>query len=164
MEERLVDMPEEIEEQKQEAAPAKYSLGGGVGAFLAMGAVDLFAHLGPTGLVVAAIVGIAAYRHAPEVLEQIGKEVPLPKRAPKRTMQTMNQEDLLCGKGRSALSRWSGDMHDRSFEQKTFPLLPPMRFSAKRNRTTPLQWSVSRSNRPSPTLTRTPIRSLLAAH
>ena len=79
------DFPEEIEEQDQEeTTPAKYSLAGGVGAFLAMGAVDLFAHLGPTGLVVAAIVGIAAYRHAPEVLEQIGKEVPLPKRAPKQ--------------------------------------------------------------------------------
>jgi hypothetical protein len=83
MEERI-DMREETQDQEQEqAVPAKYSLGGGVGAFLAMGAVDVFAHLGPTGLVVAAIIGVATYRHGHEVIEQIGKEVPLPKRAPK---------------------------------------------------------------------------------
>lgn len=78
MDERLDERP-----RPDEAQGAKYSLGGGVGAFLAMGAVDLFAHLGPTGLVVAAIVGIATYRHGHEVIEQVSAQVPLPKRTPK---------------------------------------------------------------------------------
>ncbi len=59
---------EQLEDQKP--VPLSQSLGFGVGTFLTVGAVDLLAHLGPTGLVVGGILAYVAAKHGPELASQ----------------------------------------------------------------------------------------------
>ena len=48
---------------------------------VAMGMVDLFGHMGPTGLVVGGLVSYVAWRHGPEIYEQVREMFSLPARA-----------------------------------------------------------------------------------
>src|SRR5260370_8054901 len=59
---------EQLEDQKP--VPLSQSLGFGAGTFLTVGAVDLLAHLGPTGLVVGGILAYVAAKHGPELASQ----------------------------------------------------------------------------------------------
>ncbi len=63
---------EQLKEQleDQESVPLSQSLDFGVGTFLTVGAVDLLAHLGPTGLVVGGILAYVAAKHGPELASQ----------------------------------------------------------------------------------------------
>src|SRR5260221_9896081 len=63
---------EQLNEQleDQESVPLSQSLDFGVGTFLTVGAVDLLAHLGPTGLVVGGILAYVAAKHGPELASQ----------------------------------------------------------------------------------------------
>ena len=163
MEERMIDMPEEIEEQEQGAAPAKYSLGGGIGAFLAMGAVDVFAHLGPTGLIVAAIVGIAAYRHTPEVVEQVAKEIPLPKRSPKQNDTTHEPERPSLWQRALGFEQVI-ESDDLEIETEELPFLSNDESSVRKSGMIPQEWSVSLLSRLLPTPRPILIKFSLVAH
>lgn len=72
---------EEMQETT-EATPARVPLsqviGWGGGTFLTVGALDLLAHLGPTGLVVGGIAAFVAARHGPDLLNQIQDHFVLP--------------------------------------------------------------------------------------
>src|SRR5215467_10483594 len=67
---------DQLEEQR--SLPLVQSLTYGTGTFLAVGAVDLLAHLGPTGLVVGGIIAYAAAKHGPELVEQVRENLPSP--------------------------------------------------------------------------------------
>jgi hypothetical protein len=65
---------EQLEDQKP--VPLSQSLGFGAGTFLTVGAVDLLAHLGPTGLVVGGILAYVAAKHGPELASQAKEAFP----------------------------------------------------------------------------------------
>ena len=71
----LLDEDEEMEEGEDEPEAAqpvllRQALGFGGGTMLVAGMVDLFAHLGPTGLVVGGIAAYVAARHGPQLYAQ----------------------------------------------------------------------------------------------
>lgn len=69
--------------EDQQPVPLSQSLGFGAGTFLTVGAVDLLAHLGPTGLVVGGILAYVAAKHGPEFASQVsGALRPVPSRQP----------------------------------------------------------------------------------
>src|SRR5260370_10353306 len=71
---------EQLNEQlkDQKPVPLSQSLGFGTGTFLTVGAVDLLAHLGPTGFLVGGIASYVAWRHGPELYEQVRGLLPHP--------------------------------------------------------------------------------------
>jgi len=83
MDERI-DMNDLEAVQDEETSLEKHTLGGAVGAFLTIGLVDVVAHLGPTGIVIAGIAGYVTWKHGPEVWEGLGNQIPLPQ-LPKHT-------------------------------------------------------------------------------
>src|SRR5207248_5145747 len=75
--------------EEQPPVSLTQSLGFGAGTFLTMGAIDLLAHLGPTGLVIGGIAAYVAAQHGPELVEQVREALPSPaslvSRQPRRT-------------------------------------------------------------------------------
>ena len=74
-------MSEEQPEDKlkeQRSLPLVQSLTYGTGTFLAVGAVDLLAHLGPTGLVVGGIAAWVASQHGPVLASRVREALPSP--------------------------------------------------------------------------------------
>ena len=74
---------EEIQAQTESgnAASLAQSIKYGAGTFLTIGAVDLLAHLGPTGLAVGALGAVVAGRHGPEIYAHLRELLPdLPER------------------------------------------------------------------------------------
>jgi hypothetical protein len=69
---------EHLNEQLEDKTPVplSQSLGFGAGTFLAVGAIDLLAHLGPTGLVVGGIAAYVAGKHGPELASQVREAFP----------------------------------------------------------------------------------------
>ena len=61
--------------EKSTAVPLSQSMKYGAGTFLTIGAIDLLAHLGPTGLVVGGLGAIVAGRHGPEIYAQVRAHV-----------------------------------------------------------------------------------------
>src|SRR5258707_7747075 len=68
-------MSEEQLEEKQ-SYPLTQSIGFGAGTFLTVGAIDLFAHLGPTGLVIGSIAAYVAAKHGPQLASQVREALP----------------------------------------------------------------------------------------
>jgi len=68
-------MSESLEEKKY---PVKQSAAFAGSAAITMGIIDMLAHLGPTGLVVGGIASYVAWRHGPELYEQVRELLPLP--------------------------------------------------------------------------------------
>src|SRR5882672_309019 len=66
------DQPEE-----QKTYPLGQKMGFGAGTLAAAGVLDLFAHLGPTGLVVGGILAYVAAQHGPEMADQLVKSLNL---------------------------------------------------------------------------------------
>src|SRR5260221_404637 len=67
---------EQLEEKRP--LPLKQSLSFGVGTFLTVGTIDLFAHLGPTGLVIGGIAAYVAAKHGPDLASQVREVLPSP--------------------------------------------------------------------------------------
>ena len=88
--------------QEQRSPPLVQSLTYGTGTFLAVGAVDLLAHLGPTGLVVGGIAAWVASQHGPQLASRVREALPSP------------DSPSACGKTRTAPSQPRGDQGTRS--------------------------------------------------
>src|SRR5258708_26911222 len=76
---------EHLNEQLEDKTPVplSQSLGFGAGTFLTIGAIDLLAHLGPTGLVIGGIAAYVAAKHGPELTSQVREALPsVPSRQP----------------------------------------------------------------------------------
>src|SRR5258706_3585428 len=71
--EKEVSMENKDEEKRSSIVQqAKYA-----GAtFATVGAVDVLAHLGPTGLFVGGLLAFVAYRHGPELVEGVRQYIP----------------------------------------------------------------------------------------
>ncbi len=69
---------EQLEKHLEDKKPVPLSqtFGFGAGTFLTVGAIDLLAHLGPTGLVVGGIAAYVAAQHGPELIEQVREALP----------------------------------------------------------------------------------------
>jgi hypothetical protein len=78
MDDRIGSTNPESPEAETQHVPEKHSLGGALGAFAAMGLVDVLAHLGPTGLVIGGIASYVTWKHGPEVWEHLGSQISLP--------------------------------------------------------------------------------------
>src|SRR5690348_12879269 len=91
---------EQLEDKKP--VPLSQSLGFGAGTFLTVGAIDLLAHLGPTGLVVGGIAAYVAAKHGPELASQVREAFPsLPSGQP-------GEDRLRRNGGRSLIDRALG--------------------------------------------------------
>jgi hypothetical protein len=64
--------------EDKKSIPLSQTFGFGAGTFLTVGAIDLLAHLGPTGLVVGGIAAYVAAQHGPELIEQVRAMFPSP--------------------------------------------------------------------------------------
>ncbi len=69
---------DEEQVQQPERVPLSQILSWGGGTFLTAGALDLLAHLGPTGLVVGGIAAFVAARHGPDLMNQVQEHFMLP--------------------------------------------------------------------------------------
>jgi hypothetical protein len=79
-------MSEQIQQPEEKHYPVKQSAAMAGGTAASMLALDLLAHFGPTGLVVGGIASYVAWKHGPEILEQVQSLIPqryLPEPQPK---------------------------------------------------------------------------------
>ncbi len=74
----MSDMSEQEIEKKY---PVKQSAAFAGSAAITMTIIDLFGHLGPTGLLVGGITSYVAWRHGPELYEQVRGLLPVPAQA-----------------------------------------------------------------------------------
>ena len=98
-------MSEEQREQQREdqhPVPLSQALCFGAGTFLTLGAIDLLAHLGPTGLVVGGIVAYVAAQHGPELASQVREALP------SRANGQPGEERPQRNRGRSLIDRALG--------------------------------------------------------
>ena len=110
-EEHLNEQPED-----KQSVPLSQTLGFGAGTFLTVGAIDLLAHLGPTGLVVGGIAAYVAAKHGHELVEQMREALPSP--APGVSRQPAKAHTpRRNGGGRSLLDRALG----RFPEEEKYP-------------------------------------------
>lgn len=90
-------MNESPDEEK--TYPVKHSAAFAGGTLVTMGLVDVLAHLGPTGLLVGGIASYVAWRHGPELYEQLRGLLPAPERGepsePAAAPQHPRQRSLL---------------------------------------------------------------------
>jgi FtsK/SpoIIIE family len=87
------------QEERPARIPLSQVLSWGGGTFLGAGAIDLLAHLGPTGLVVGGIAAFVAARHGPDLVNSMQEHFILPEMPPALTQRK---------KGRSILDRAIG--------------------------------------------------------
>src|ERR1051326_3627385 len=66
---------EPLEEQP---SPVKHSVAFASSTALVMGLADWIAHFGPTGLVVGGLASYVAWKHGPELYEQVRGKLPRP--------------------------------------------------------------------------------------
>lgn len=71
-------MSESSEQETLKKYPPKQSAAFAGSTAVAMGLIDLLAHLGPTGLLVGGIASYVAWKHGPELYEQVRELLPLP--------------------------------------------------------------------------------------
>jgi len=97
----MSDMSETLEEKKY---PVKQSAAFAGSTAVTLGLVDVLAHLGPTGLLVGGIASYVAWRHGPELYEQVRQILPFPA----QTGQSEPAEKLPQRSGRSLIDRALG--------------------------------------------------------
>jgi len=97
----MSDTSESLEEKKY---PVKQAATFAGSMAVTMGLVDVLAHLGPTGLLVGGIASYVAWRHGPELYEQVRELLPFPAQAG----QSEPAAKLPQRSGRSLLDRALG--------------------------------------------------------
>src|SRR5215472_12387942 len=100
------------EEKKQ--YPLKQQAGFAGGTMAIMSLADLLAHWGPTGLLVGGLVGLAAWRHGPEVYEYVSGQVRgiIPARLSEPSEPSESSEPQMLSSGRSFWDRAFGHYPD----------------------------------------------------
>lgn len=84
----------------------------GGGTFLAAGAFDVLAHLGPTGLVLGGIAALIAVRHGDEIMTGVKKFLP----------RRENEEDVPQNEGRTLVDRALGRFPQESITESLIAL------------------------------------------
>jgi hypothetical protein len=74
-------MSETREQEIEKKYPVKQSAAFASSTLVTMGLIDVLAHLGPTGLLIGGIASYVAWRHGPELYEQVRELIPLPAQA-----------------------------------------------------------------------------------
>ena len=74
-------MSDRSEQEIEKKYPVKQSAAFAGSAAITMTIIDLFGHLGPTGLLVGGITSYVAWRHGPELYEQVRGLLPVPVQA-----------------------------------------------------------------------------------
>jgi hypothetical protein len=107
-----------MSDQQQEAKryPIKQSATMAGGAAVTMALVDLFAHMGPTGLLVSGLAGYVAWRHGPEIYEQVEQQVRgfIPSHPKAQEPEGDQAKPAARSKGRSFWDRALGHFPDQA--------------------------------------------------
>ncbi len=74
-------MSEEVKKYEEKKYPVQQSAICASSAAIVTGITDVLAHLGPTGLLVSGIASYIAWRHGPELYEQVRVLIPTPAQA-----------------------------------------------------------------------------------
>jgi hypothetical protein len=96
-------MSEEQTKVEEQRYPMKQSAAFAGTTFATMGLIDLFAHLGPTGLVVAGLASYVAWRHGPELCEQVRGILPPAPSQSERREGAQEEEEPAQQQGRTFL-------------------------------------------------------------
>ncbi len=110
-------MNETREQESEKKYPVKHSAAFAGSTLVTMGLVDVLAHLGPTGLLVGGIASYVAWKHGPELYEQVQETFPFLA----HTGQTESAEQRTPRSGRSFVDRALGRYPKQELEAQQEP-------------------------------------------
>src|SRR5579859_5613586 len=93
--------------EEEQPYPVQQSVAFAGTTFVTMGMIDLLAHLGPTGLVLAGMAALVAYRHGPEVASQVRGIFPSPIPSDEENQEQGKPQKLVPNPGARSVLDWA---------------------------------------------------------